>query len=267
MKKLCPVIIIWLLATLPLSGAIIVVNGNSRSAKPIAAAGGGGSIAVDASSPIRWTGTILDNGSSITSASFTAPANSFLVVFVEYDAGAGNDWILSASDSSTLTWTKQVERSGTETTSGGGCVIFTAVAASSTARTISIARADDPDGGTKRLSAKCYVVTGADISGTVIDTVGANNEGGSGTNNLTTTSLTPGADGILFAGSCEWNALGAFEASSNLTQDTANYSGEISVCDGYRTVSNGVGATANLNAAGSGTAQHKWCQIIVRKAP
>lgn len=229
--------------------------------------GGGGSIAVDASSPIRFTGTILDNGSSITSASFTAPANSFLVVCVEYDAGAGNDWILSASDTSGLTWTKQVERGGTETTSGGGSAIFTAVATSSTSRTVSIARADDPDGGTKRVSAKCYVVTGADITGTVIDTVGANNENGSGTNNLTTTSLTPGADGLLFVADCDWNALGTFEASSNLTQDTTTYAGAISVCDGYRTCSNGVGVTANLNAFGSGTAQHKWCQIIVRKAP
>jgi hypothetical protein len=219
-------------------------------------------------SPARWAGTPATGG-TIVSGSFTAPANSVLVCTVEADgATAGppsSPESVVVSDSSGLTWTKQVERAWTETTDGGESSIHTAPAVSSTSRTITVTFTF-AGGGTGRVSAKAYVVTGANIGGTFVDTVGANNEGGSATNNLTTSSLTPSANGLLFAADCEWSALGAFEASSDLTQDTTTYAGAISVCDGYKACSSGVGVTANLNANGTGVPQHKWCQIIVTEA-
>jgi hypothetical protein len=119
--------------------------------------------------------------------------------------------------------------------------------------------------GLNQISAKCYVLTGVDVDGTPVDSVTANNEGGSTTNNLTTTSVTPGATGLLIAADTDWQALGSFEASSDLTQDTTTFAGLVSVCDGYKVCTSGVGVTGNLNAAGSSAAQHKWCQIVVRE--
>lgn len=215
--------------------------------------------AIDASSPVRVSGNPASGG-SITSASFTAPANSLLVACCQMNADAAGTETVTVSDSGALTWTKQVERTNLETTAGGNSAIWTAIQTTSAARTVSLTRT----GATRRIDLKVYVVTGADVAGTPVDTVGASNEGGSTTNNLTTSSLTPGADGHLFASDAEWAALGSFEASSDLTQDTAHYATEYSVCSGYKTTTSGVGVTANLNAAGSGAPQHKWTQITVR---
>lgn len=222
---------------------------------------------VDASSPVRWSGNPAI-GANTTSASFTAPADSILVCTVEYDTNGtgGASLVVNVSDSGGLTWTRRVERQGTETTTGGGSVIFTARTTSSAARTVGVQYASGTSGqGTGRLSAKLYVTTGADVDGTPVDTVGANNEGGSATNDLTTASVTPGATGLLFVADADWNELGVF-TSSDLTIDTADYAGAISVCSGYKACSGGVGVTADLNAGGTAAAQHKWCSIVVRAA-
>jgi hypothetical protein len=120
--------------------------------------------------------------------------------------------------------------------------------------------------GLKPKSVKLYVLTGVDVDGTPVDAVGASNEGGSGINDLTTTSITPGANGRLFCCDTDWNALGLFDASSDLTEDTAHFAGAISVNSGHKASSNGVGVTGNLNASGAGVPQHKWCQVTVRES-
>lgn len=226
--------------------------------------------AVDASSPIRWTADLAAGG-TMDSASFTAPANSFLVLSIQTDGDTDSNYTngaatpsVSLSTGSALTWTKQVERTWSETTAGGQSVWWTAPAVTSEARVVRITK-DASSVSTKRTSAKLYVVTGVDLNGTPVDTVGAGNEGGSGTNSLTTTSVTPGATGLLFAGDTDWNQLGVF-TSSDLTIDTADYAGAISVMSGYKACTSGVGVTANLNAGGTGTAQHKWTQIVIREA-
>lgn len=225
-------------------------------------------IAVDASSPARWSGQITPNN-VITSAPFTAPANSLLVVCANYDSDGspGQNVTGSCEDSGGLAWTERVRRDNNETTAGGMSVIFTAPQVTSASRTVSVRWTAGANGSPpKQMSAVCYVLTGVDLSGTPVDAVGANNEGGSGTNNLTTSSVTPGANGLLIACDTEWNARGSFEGSSDLTQNTTTFAGLMSVCSGYKAVSSGVAATANLNAAGTSAAQHKWCQIVVREA-
>lgn len=232
-------------------------NGTSISC----AGGGGGSLAVDATSPVRWTGQLAVSGTT-NSASFTPPANTVWVLCIE---GDGTTDILFTPTTVGLTWTQQVIRDNSETTTGGHAAIWTCPQVSSAARTITITRTTA--GATPlRMSAKCYVVTGATIAGTFVDTVTANNEGGSTVNSMTTTSITPSANGILFAADCEWLQLGTFQASSDLTSTDggANYASEITVYDGYKAVTSGVATTANLNAAGSSNAQHKWVQVIIK---
>lgn len=228
-------------------------------------------ILVDASSPVRWTGTNNNNIANLggdTSASFTAPANALLVCCIQYDSNnVGTGAQSDIKDSGGLTWTLRVERLPTEATAGGGSAIWTAATTSSAARTVTAAYLVNggPNSGTARISARCYVLTGADVSGTPVDTVGASNEGGSSTNDLTTSSVTPGADGLLVVADCDWNQLGVL-TSSDLTIDSADYSGAISVASGYKACSSGVAAHGDLNAGGTAAAQHKWCQIVVRAA-
>jgi hypothetical protein len=221
------------------------------------------SVAVDASSPVRWSGQNIANNATFASASFTPPAGSVIVICVNDDSTtseAGNAFTLSGGG---LTYAALVERLGTETTTGGYSGIYKATGASGAAVTITATRTSGT-ASTGRFSAKAYVLTGVDAT-TPFDTVGASNEGGSATNNLTTSSVTPGANGLLIACDTDWNTLGAFEASSDLTQDTATYPSAISVCSGYKAVTSGVGATANLNAAGTGAPQHKWTQVVARE--
>jgi hypothetical protein len=223
-------------------------------------------VALDGSSPVRFAGVIVVAGGAITSASFTAPTDAYLTICVQYDGGnSANVGTVTASDSGGLTWTKQVEHEADEATLGGGSAIFTARTTSSVSRTVSINRTGGASGDLQ-FSAKCYVWTGVDVNGTPIDSITANNEGGSLTNNINTTSLTPGATGVLLVSDTDWAASGVFEASSDLTQDTATYGSAISACSGYKTCTSGVGVTGNLNAAGSAAAQHKWTQIIIRQA-
>ena len=226
-------------------------------------------VAVDGSSPARFAAvaTMGSSGTYPVSASFTAPTDALLVCTVQMDTQAAANPVIAVSDSGGLTWTNRVERQDQETTIGGYSSVATARTTSSVSRTVTVGWTSGSGADTtRRISAKVYVLTGVDVNGTPLDTVGANNEGGSGTNNLTTSSITPGANGMLIASDCEWNTLGAFEASSDLTQDTTTYAGEISVCSGFKTSTSGVGVTANLNAAGTGTPQHKWCQITAREA-
>lgn len=223
-------------------------------------------IAIDASSPVRWSAVLTSGGAGMTSAPFTAPANAWLELTVSMDGHTSGQNVfgtLNVSDSGSLVWTERVRRSQTESVDGGASVILTARTTSAVERTVLITRTA---GGTvtKRCSAKLYVKTSVDVDGTPIDTVGANNEGGSTANPLTTTSVTPGATGQLTAVTTEWQQLGLL-TSSDLTLDTADYTGAISVASGYKACTSGVGVTANLDPP-VGTPQHKWCQVVDREA-
>lgn len=219
---------------------------------------GGAGLAVDASSPILFT---TAGAATVDSASFTAPANSLIVLVSMIDTSSGVDITITPSLTvgTALTWTLQVVRNASETTTDGATYIHTAVATTSEARTVRATSSNT----TLRRAHKIYVVTGANIGGTYVDTVSASNEGGSTVNNLTTTSITPGANGLLIAGDTDWNALGTM-TSSDLTLTTAHYAGAISVACGYKTATSGVAITANFDASGASNAQHKWCQIIVK---
>src|SRR5579862_4311556 len=128
-------------------------------------------ILVDASTPARWAGTPASAG-SITSASFTAPANSLLVLAVEADTNpAGGNITVTVSDTGSLAWTKQVEENGNDDITGGYSSIWTAKPGTSAARTVSVT--NTYTGGTGRISAKLYVLTGQDTT-TPVDTTGAN---------------------------------------------------------------------------------------------
>jgi hypothetical protein len=219
-------------------------------------------IAVDASSPVRWSGANTANGSTFVSASFTPPNGSFIVIMITNDTTTGESGAAYTLTGGSLTYTNRVERQGTETTTGGYSGIYTAPVVTGSAMTITLTRTAGT-ASTGRASLWARVLTGVDGT-TPVDTVGASNEGGSTSTTLTTTSITPGANGMLFVADTDWNTKGVM-TSSDLTIDTANYATAISVASGYKTCTSGVGVTGSLTAGAAGP-QHKWTQIIVREA-
>jgi hypothetical protein len=219
-------------------------------------------IAIDASGPIRFTGTPA-NGVDITSASFTAPANSLLVAHVSADTnGSSADITISVSDSGGLTWTNRVERDpGDAGAEAGHASIWTAEQPSSASRTVSVRRTAG-SGSTNRISVKVEVATGADIGG---DPIGNVAEGSSTTNNITPNTYTSSANNSrgFGCGTC-WNQLGT--PTSTDTEDGADYSGAISVVSLYKaanTPTSGTVVTMNFDAGGTGAAAWNWVALEV----
>lgn len=219
-------------------------------------------VAVDGSTPVRWTGA-PNAGVDITSASFTAPTDALLVMCVNSDGATSTHGTMTyaVADSGGLTWTNRVTRTIAETTDGGGSAIYTARTTSNVARTATF-RQNNTNAVATRISAKLYVLTGVDVNGTPVDTVTASNEGGSAADPTTTTSITPGANGLLIVVDTDWSQTGAI-TSSDLTVESGDYAGAITASSGYKTCTSGVGVTGNLNPPA--TPQFKWCQVTVRE--
>lgn len=219
-------------------------------------------IAIDASSPARFTGTPANNA-DITSASFTAPANSLLVAHVSADTnGSAADITISVSDSGGLTWTNRVERDpGDAGAEAGHSSIWTAEQPTSASRTVSVRRTAG-NGSTNRISCNVEVVTGADIGGTPTGNVA---EGSSTTNNITPNTYTSSVNNSrgFGCGTC-WNQLGV--PTSTDTEDGADYAGAISVISLYKaadTPTSGTVVTMNFDAGGTGAAAWNWVALEV----
>lgn len=227
-------------------------------------------VAVDASTPAIASANPSVN-QSITTASFTPPNNSLLVaaVLMEATSAVGPGWAFSGGGS----WTNQVDHDWDEAFGNSFIAIATQYVPTGGAGTVSWTRPNNTGGGngirTARL--KVWVLTGVD-SGTPVDSIGANNEGGSTTNNLTTSSLTAGANGLLMVAAANAVGTGAGgTTSSDLTADFPQYTGQFAgqLFDGvfgYKAVTSGATVNANLNAQGTGSVEHDYCQIIVREA-
>ena len=220
-------------------------------------------LAVDSSSPVRWSAVTADNADT-TSASFTPPSGSLLVAAVEGDFNDGPPpldptFVVATSG---LTWTLQTKRTPLEggSSSQGYASLWTAPVVTGAAMTIAVRRTTT-SGGTDRVSCKAYVVTGQHAS-----PIGNVAENSSTTNNLTASGLTSAAaNSMMFVAATDWAQLGV-PVSSDLTEDVADYSGAISVVDGYKLLGGAGAQTANLDAGGSGTAQWNWCALEIKEA-
>lgn len=217
-------------------------------------------ITVDAATVARWTGSPAVSA-AITSASFTPPDGSLLVVCVNADdPNDAFNFTITVSGGS-LTWTERVVREASEASTGGGYAgIFTAPVVTGASMTISVNHGAD-GGGANRYSAKAYIVTGQHAS-----PIGASNEGSSGTNSITG-SITATGDGRVFGVGVEWNALGA--PTSTDTEDAAHYAGAISVMSAYKAADHAAGSGSqgiNFDASGAGGADWGWCVLEILAA-
>lgn len=217
-------------------------------------------IAVDVSSPIRFAGSIPDGG-SITSASFTPPANSVIVCCVSMDSlsSASTGVVLTVTGGS-LTWTNRV--TGASASFNGRNFIWTATQPSSVSMTVTV-NLTNGDFANNRTSAKVYVVTGADTS----SPAGNTGSGSSTTINFTPNVYTSSVDNSRGFG-CATDSANSATLTSTDVSDFANYSGVISVISAYKlldTTPSGSTVTLNFNAGAS--TQTTWAYAALEIKP
>jgi hypothetical protein len=210
----------------------------------------------------RFTGT-PGNGSPITSGSFTPPNDSLLVVAVNGDTSGGPDDITISVSGGSLAWTNEVERDPGD---GGGAndghaSLWTAEVATGASMQVSVTRTAG-NGGTNRLSAKVYIVTGYNVG----DPVGAVGEGSSATTSNTPNAYTSTVDSSRgFGCATDWGQNGNLTSSD--VEDVADYAGAIAVISLYKaanTPTSGSTVTINFDTDGGGTSAWNWVAIEVK---
>ena len=222
------------------------------------------SLLIHPSSPARVAGVPALNG-NVTTASFTPPASSLLLVMVSSDCGSTTgDIDVGVSDSTTQTWTQIVSRDPGEDAGaeGGHASAWYALKATSQPMTVSVRRTVAPSCPADDLSFKVYVVTGHSTS----SPIGASGEGSSVTNNFTPTIYTSTVNNSLgFGVATDWNALGL--PSSTDTEHAAHYSGSISVLSAYKASAlspPGTAVPTNFDAFGTSAAGWNWVGFEVK---
>ncbi len=207
---------------------------------------------VSASSPVRVNDNVVANV-DVTTASFTPPANSILVVTVNIDATGAGDYNVVVTSAPAVAFTTNVERNRTE--SGGGYAgIFTGVKTTSEPMTVSVRRTNGA-AFIEKLSVKVYVVTG----GNTTTPVGAVGEGNSAVDNFTASAYTSTVNNSLaFGTATDFSAQGL--PSSTDIEDAAHFPGAISVLSVYKSsVTTPVGTAVTLNFdAGASAPSWKW---------
>jgi hypothetical protein len=210
-------------------------------------------ITVDDTTVARWSGQ-PNNNVDITSASFTPPDNSLLVVGISADTAADSAITLSVSGGS-LTWNERAIRNGDEAGAGnGGCAaIWTAPVGTGASMSVSVRRTAG-SGSTNTISAKCYIVTGQDAS-----PIGDTAETNSTTANYTPAAETMVGAGRLFGTATEWNDGGGTPTSSDV-EDAANETGVCAI-SAYKAADHTASSSQSINYQQSGSAI--WTEVRV----
>lgn len=185
-------------------------------------------IAIDASSPAIVNGSATG---TLTTASFTPPAGSYLVAVACGGYGSGTT-TATITDSLSGTWTSRVTSNGANGSAFGVAQISTRVIGSSAAMTVTVTYAN-LNGG-RELGV--YVITGADNT-----TVGASaNLNVSTTLTAMTTSLTTTVTGSIVLGGADSSGTNGTVASLAANTAWATMSGTNPVSNGTDLVGYGI---------------------------
>lgn len=220
-------------------------------------------LAVD-SSVTAWalTNQASDLSTDGTSGAFVPADGSLLVVISACDTNAGSTPTLNVSGGG-LTWTTRVSRGDSEGTAGS-VGIATAPVVTGASMTVTVDWTGTGQGTNQiRGRAKVYIVTGQDAS-----PIGSTGENSSTTNNWTPSGFvtTTAANSYVFAGASEWNALGAPEGSSDLTEENWHIASVLSGLWGYKVVASAGSTSINFNAAGTSAADWNAVALEIKEA-
>ncbi len=210
-------------------------------------------LAVDPSTPALVTDT-----TSATTASFTAPANSFLVVL---GAIGDNSTITVSNTGAALTWTERVAHTSAEDAGAYTATAYlaTAPALASEARTVTL----EASSGGVVVGLKVLVVTGIDF-----DTpVGATGEGHSATTNLTAAAYTSTVAESLAVGVAVDNSEAGVDPTSSdvgFGFSSGFAQSGIAVYKAAVTANDGTSVTLNFNGTGS---SREWNWVAAELIP
>lgn len=227
-------------------------------------------LAVDATTIARVTPAYVNNGNSMTTASFTPASNSLIVVCVGTDSGTDttNDATLTVSDSLSHTWTKVQEwdpNSGATEGSGSHASLWYTQITTAAAMTISMTPTKNSLGAAMS-SFKGYIFTNYDSS----SPIGASNHGSSAAASITPTVYTSTTAGSIPVGCASIWGTGVGSSSTD-TGDGLNGNGDFAGVSTYRgtpTASAGTAISINFQTTGyqSGNSWH-WTAMEVKPAP
>lgn len=206
--------------------------------------------AVDASSP-ALVGTSTPG--TITTASFTAPANSILVACC-WSSVSLNSQTFTVTDSGGLTWTlAKIQNSAGTGGKQGVAAIYYAVAPTSAARTVTAVIS-----GGNYSTLKVYAITGGDL----VTPIGGSAAGSSTSTSFSTTGYTIQTTGSI-ALTCVSNTTGgATITSSGSTTVTSTATGHNGL-SGYKT--NGTaGGSSTSPITCTGTPAINWVTVEIR---
>lgn len=220
----------------------------------------------DASSPARWDLAHPGGGSTNpagSSASFTPPVDSVIVVCVTCDTLSGTTPTLSVSNTGFTvdSWVTHVERGDSEGT-GGYAAIASAVVTASAAGTVSVTVNNI---GVSRISvtsgyAWADVWTGADTSAGRMDKTG---EGSSTSQDITPTVFTLDNAARAIGVAEDWNAAAAPTSSDEEDAIQGTY---VTGIRAYKASDSAAGAVT-INFNGTGAARDwNWCAVGLKAA-
>lgn len=218
-------------------------------------------LAIDASTPAAAVATnTTATSQTATTASFTPPANSLLVVLFSVDGPSSGTVTRSATDNLGvhLSYSERVAALPLDSpVTGGGVIIWTAPVTSSAAMTVS-ATATTNSG-----AADCYLQVVVVTGGGSTPTVGATGKAASATASTSiAASYTATAAGSWgFAGVHDWNATGSMTAGTGCTVISTGTPNATLSSYGFarRTTADGVSGSATtitVNMGGSSSAKH-----------
>lgn len=203
--------------------------------------------------------TTLTATTSVTTDAFAVDTGTTLLVTVsgnQSSAGTAATWTITDNQGTHLTYTEVARRSSPEGATRTAVIAWTApVTTFAYPFTITVTLTGGTNGGP---SIKVYPLTGV---GTPV--IGAQTEGDSTSNVLTTASVTPQTSGLGFIVASEWTAVGT-PTSADLTLDGFVNSSTIAGGSGFKSLTSGVGATGTLDGAGTGAAEWQYLWFEVR---
>lgn len=214
-------------------------------------------LAIDASTPSVATNSTVAQSDTATTASFTPPANSLLVIGISADnqgASAANTITVTDNLGTHLTYTLRVASTASDSPATGGySALYTAPVVTSAAMTVSVTNA--VTSGDAALAVQVYVLTG----GGTTPTVGANGKTASNTagTSIAQAFTATGTSSWGFSAVCDWSATGTMTGGTgNTVTSSATFTGLFSYGFVRRTTADGVNGsattiTANLGASSS----------------
>lgn len=201
---------------------------------------------IDASTPA----TVRANANTVTTASFTAPTGSFIVIHIG-DSSTGGVQTFTVADTGGLTWTKSAAN-----TTESSEIWWSTAPASSVGRTITV---------TRTLGVADWGFETVVITGQAASPIGAVNNGGtSTTQNITVAAITTTANNsLVLGGDIDDTANGLITSSDTIRDQTHTATGDSGLA--YKaavTPTSGTAVTLNFVAAG-GVATHRWVAVEI----